>query len=250
MLLSVLGASWLHFDLELPREALRDIAVIAVALPAAKTACFELFRLPRTVWRHFGLPDVWSFTAANASGSLLAALTLATTGRPPVPLALLSIDWLLSQVLLLGIVSVVRTCHEGFHRAGRRAGRKRIFIYGAGHTGTTLLGEIRSNPKLPYDVVGFIDDDPAKLHASLQMAPVLGTGADLPRLAELHGINQILAAIPSASPADRVRVREWAQFAGKPCLFVPSWAELLLARPPAADDRPSIDRPAGPLVRR
>ena len=47
--------------------------------------------------------------------------------------------------------------------ARSRAGRlKRFLIVGAGNTGESLLREIHRMAVAEYDVVGFIDDDPAK----------------------------------------------------------------------------------------
>ncbi len=229
--LLILGAGWgaygLRFDLEIPPWARFDLAAVVTTLLVAKMLCFELFRLQRIPWSCFGMPDAWAVGAANSSGSLLAFLVLPAPAAGRVPASIWLIDWLLSTVLLLTASCAVRTYWERACRRPRR-GCKRVFIYGAGHTGLALLREIRSNAKLPYEVVGFIDDDPDKLHTSVQAVPVLGPGAELPRLAELHAIDQILVAAPSASAAERARLRELAGYSRRPCGFMPSLSEVVL----------------------
>ena len=62
-----------------------------------------------------------------------------------------------------------------FERRGTgRAAAKRVAVYGAGNAGWTLVSEIQANPRLGYEVVGFFDDDPAKLGLRLHGVKVLG----------------------------------------------------------------------------
>ena len=48
----------------------------------------------------------------------------------------------------------------------------------AGDAGVSLLAEIRHNSSLPYNVVGFIDDDPKKAELVMHGVKVLGDGAE------------------------------------------------------------------------
>jgi FlaA1/EpsC-like NDP-sugar epimerase len=82
-----------------------------------------------------------------------------------------------------------------------------------------LLRRVRADPTAPYEIAGFLDDDPAKRHLMLQMTPVLGNGDELPRLARLHQVDEILIAIPSPAPSNRRRFRELARFARVRCRF-------------------------------
>jgi FlaA1/EpsC-like NDP-sugar epimerase len=97
--------------------------------------------------------------------------------------------------------------------------RRRVLIYGAGRRGVNLLRQIRSNPVAACEIAGFIDDDPQKRHRMIQMNPVLGNGDELPRLAELHEIDEIFVAVGPQTRERRGRFRELALLAGLPLRF-------------------------------
>jgi FlaA1/EpsC-like NDP-sugar epimerase len=74
-------------------------------------------------------------------------------------------------------------------------------------TGWSLLREIGAHDP-SVEVAGFVDDDPRMRFRSIEGAPVLGTGDDLARLVELHAIDEVRAAIPSATLEQRARIAE------------------------------------------
>jgi FlaA1/EpsC-like NDP-sugar epimerase len=63
---------------------------------------------------------------------------------------------------------------ENLLKRKKNAGVDRVLIIGAGSAGEQLLREIKNNPAMAYDVVGFVDDD-ARHCGSLQ-----GDGRALP----------------------------------------------------------------------
>jgi FlaA1/EpsC-like NDP-sugar epimerase len=194
--------------------------LLLATVVTAKAITFEFFRLHRASWRWFGLPDAAVITIANTSGSVLAALVLGPRVAALPVAALMLIEWLICQGLLLGSRMLYRVLREAkLGAASAPSGSKRVFIYGAGRRGVTLLRRIRANPRTPYDVVGFIDDDPAKRHLMMRMTPVFGNGGELPRLALLHQVREVLVAAGRLTGEERRRIRELAGFAGLPCRF-------------------------------
>jgi len=95
---------------------------------------------------------------------------------------------------------------------GRRAGI-RTLLYGAGSAGLALLDELRQND-LSRDVIGLIDDDPAKSRLIAHGKRVLGSGEDLAYLARKYRIQRLITAIPSATGPQMVRILQLAQDAG------------------------------------
>lgn len=81
--------------------------------------------------------------------------------------------------------------------------RHRALVIGAGWSGRTLVNAIQEtasetgNPYLGtgYELLGFVDDDPAKQENFIEGAPVLGTGADLIRLVNELNPDEIIIAI-------------------------------------------------------
>ena len=53
-------------------------------------------------------------------------------------------------------------------------GTKNLLIIGAGDCGEKIFREIRDNARLQYHVVGFLDDNPAKVGMKIHGVPVLG----------------------------------------------------------------------------
>jgi FlaA1/EpsC-like NDP-sugar epimerase len=101
-------------------------------------------------------------------------------------------------LLLGGFRMAIRLYHEEFRTV--EGGRlKRFLIIGAGNTGESLLREMHRMTVSQYEVVGFIDDDPAKKGTSIHGIPVLGTMEQLPKICKDYNIEEIAIAMPSAS---------------------------------------------------
>jgi FlaA1/EpsC-like NDP-sugar epimerase len=112
------------------------------------------------------------------------------------------------------------------------ASGKGILIYGAGVAGTMLVREIRNNPRLGYNLLGFLDDDLSKRDATLMGVPVLGTGRDAAQIVELFGkgpsrVQEIVIAIPSVNASQMQEVLANCRAAGVSCKSIPSHSELI-----------------------
>jgi FlaA1/EpsC-like NDP-sugar epimerase len=142
--------------------------------------------------------------------------------------------------------------------AAFRGRRKNILIYGAGSAGLALAAELRQAGNPDCRLVGLIDDDPKKTNQRLVGLRVLGTGAELARLAARHQVERILIAEPAPSPGQLASLLEQAVSAGLDCLTLPPAGELqagvglapqlrkviledLLGRKPVLLDRAAIE---------
>jgi exopolysaccharide biosynthesis polyprenyl glycosylphosphotransferase len=72
--------------------------------------------------------------------------------------------------------------------------RRRVLVLGAGHSGHVVVNEMLRQGDV-YDVVGFVDDDPAKAGTAYAGVPVLGTHADLPDIAAAHEVDTVVLCI-------------------------------------------------------
>lgn len=73
--------------------------------------------------------------------------------------------------------------------------QRRVLIIGAGKAGTELSYEIvRSDPK-PFNLIGFIDDDPLKLNTRIHGIPVLGNYLTMESIVEQMGVSDLILAI-------------------------------------------------------
>jgi FlaA1/EpsC-like NDP-sugar epimerase len=86
----------------------------------------------------------------------------------------------------------------------RREGALRTIVVGAGAAADLLARDLLRSWASTHCVVGFVDDDPAKIRTRLHGKPVLGSLRELPELIEKHQVRMVLLAIPRL-PADRIR---------------------------------------------
>lgn len=115
------------------------------------------------------------------------------------------LDLLTTIMLLAGLRMLVRLYHEEFFSETRGSAR-RFLIVGAGNAGEALLREMLRRKDVQYEVVGFIDDNPAKIGMSIHGIPVLGNVDQLPEICRKHNIDEIAIAIPSANRKQLRRV--------------------------------------------
>ena len=165
----------------------------------------------RTMWRYTSIPDATTLGLVSAA-VLAALLTLRATGT--VNLSPASV--LLLPLLMLFLTGGVRALRRWSvadaklraRVAGARAkgggpasGVRRVLIAGAGAHGLSIGRELMSGAAPGVQLVGFLDDDPAKLGAVLNGVPVLGPVRDA--LAVVHGrdVREVIVAMPSATRA-------------------------------------------------
>jgi exopolysaccharide biosynthesis polyprenyl glycosylphosphotransferase len=73
--------------------------------------------------------------------------------------------------------------------------RRRLLILGAGQAGATVANAIVHSHSPYFDVVGFIDDDPAKQQTNIADVPVLGAHEQMVQIARAAGVDEIVIAI-------------------------------------------------------
>ena len=109
----------------------------------------------------------------------------------------LVLDLFASVIVLSGLRMLIRLYHEEYF-SERRGTARRYLIIGAGNAGEALLREMSRRTDIQYDVVGFVDDNPAKIGMSIHGISVLGNVEQLPEICEKQNLDEIAIAIPSA----------------------------------------------------
>ncbi len=111
----------------------------------------------------------------------------------------------------------------------RGLGNERVLIYGAGNTGRRVFSTLRRSPRLGFEPVLFVDDDPGKVGSTIfemgyerrRCAPVL-SGPICQELLHAYEIDSIIVAVPSVGREQFLRVVNEAARAHVRLSFVPS----------------------------
>jgi exopolysaccharide biosynthesis polyprenyl glycosylphosphotransferase len=101
--------------------------------------------------------------------------------------------------------TVMATVWSSSHR------RQRALIAGAGELGRMVSEKLAVHREVGLDVVGFLDDDPAKAGAGYGGFPVLGTLEDLEAVAREHGIDLLFVALPLGAQHRAIRLLKRAE---------------------------------------
>ncbi len=223
-------AAWLAFllrlDFNIPRY-LKAVLISALSVwVPVKLLCFKVLGLDRRWARYISMTDLTLLVWSNVLGTLVSAVILVPM-HLGVPRTVYAIDLLLCISLTVGSRVSVRLMSEAMRSRNQPRNRKRTIIYGAGDAGAALLRELRQNTTLPYDVCGFLDDNPRKLGLVLNGVKVLGDGNSLDQVASKHGVDLVLIAIPAATGSVMKQILENCTAAGIPYKTIPSLAEMM-----------------------
>ncbi len=83
---------------------------------------------------------------------------------------------------------------------------KRLLIVGAGYSANLIIHDIARNVNLQYDIVGLVDDDEKKKKCTIGGYQVLGNRDDIIDICRSYRVDEILIAMPSATPAQRKEI--------------------------------------------
>jgi FlaA1/EpsC-like NDP-sugar epimerase len=194
-------------------------------LLVVKFSVFRAFGLRDLTWRYLGFQDLVRIAFANAAASAVATIVLRVAIGSSFPRSIHILDLLLSLTLMVAARVLARVIVE--QPALSEHPRRRILIYGAGKAGVIVLSEIRANPQLNYEVVGFLDDDPGKRNLRLNGARVLGGIGTLEEVARKQRVQEVLIALPNATGTQLTAILERCRSAPVAAKRIPALAELM-----------------------
>ncbi len=227
ILSSAILAFLLRFDFRIPAYEIHILGIAAAVWVPVKLTSFKLLGLDRRWARYISLADLVRLALSNLIGSSVALVALLAIARGEVPRSVYAIDFLLCVTLTAGLRICVRVASETNRPVRPAPYQKRTIVYGAGNAGASLLRDLRQDAALPYDVCGFVDDNPRKLGLVLQGVAVLGSGHDLAVISKKHRAEFVLIATPAATGSQMKEILERCTSAGIPYKTIPSLAEII-----------------------
>jgi FlaA1/EpsC-like NDP-sugar epimerase len=187
----------LRFDFEIPPHQVENFLTTVPVLILIRLLLLYYFDLFSGWWRYVSTEDIVKITKAVLLSSIcFIASVVLFFNLTSYPRSVFIVDTIIIYLCLCGMRLLARLFREGFRVKNHYKAKKNILIIGAGSAGITILNEIKQGAD--FNPVGFVDDNPAKQGFKMRGIQVLGTCKDIPKLAALYNIEEVLIAIPSA----------------------------------------------------
>jgi FlaA1/EpsC-like NDP-sugar epimerase len=221
---SSLVLAWLiRFDFSLPSR--RILLLSSVLLVVVRLLTLRVFHLNHGWWHFASVSDALNILKAVTFGSIVFFLVnRMLLQNVTFPRSVYILEAILTGVLLGGARLVSRVIVESFRRDS--SGYRRVLFVGAGFAAQMLIREL-SHKESGYVPIGFVDDDPSKQGILFQGMPVLGTIDQLEAVLELHPVDEILIAIPSATGKQMQRITDVCERTRVPFKTVPALGDII-----------------------
>jgi UDP-GlcNAc:undecaprenyl-phosphate/decaprenyl-phosphate GlcNAc-1-phosphate transferase len=191
-------------------ELLAFLPYFTASLPVilgVKLAALYTSGLYRRSWETFGFRDLAAVARGVGMGSLLtvavAYYLYRGQGSSRVVLVL---DGLLLALAIFATRASFRTMNLVASARNRR--HRRVLVYGAGGYGRLLVREMRANSGWKMNPVGFIDDDPMKVHRWIVGVPVCGSIDELEQTLCRYSVDEVILSSPAINGGVEHRIKE------------------------------------------
>ena len=146
--------------------------------------------------------DLYDLTIVRTSREVVIRLLQAVgTALILIALLYLALPWLVladgaflpaAAIFLLGMLAWRLT----FNRlASLQSFGERILIVGTDATARTVARQVLAQEDFPYEIVGFIDEDPSRVGESVVNPRIIGTPADIQHLIETRRVDRIVVGL-------------------------------------------------------
>jgi FlaA1/EpsC-like NDP-sugar epimerase len=202
----------LRFEGRVPPARMGQLQRFLPLLLAIRLPLHLVFGIHRWSFRLSGFYEAQRVVLCSLTGSALFVMVFYFLQRAAEdvtigpPRAVIVIEFFVTTSLLGALRFWPRLAHAWtLDKLRSRSGEAvRTVVVGAGSAGELLLRDLQRSDEHPYDVIGFVDDDPIKWGTSLGGRPVLGPLELLPEVVRRRGVREVLFAIPRM-PAGRLR---------------------------------------------
>lgn len=157
------------------------------------------FKLYNRVWSYAGIDEMISvFKASLVIEALYVVYRLLLSIA--MPRSFYVFNWVFLFMLLGGArvsIRVLKQLKVKYSKTGEL--KKSVMIIGAGAAASLLIKELKFGPGI-YNIACIIDDNPAKKNKYIHGIPIVGNRNDIINNVKKYKIDEIIIAIPSASP--------------------------------------------------
>jgi len=228
-------ATWIAFTLRLDVAHIPSGAQWWVYLlaPTLFIPVFIKFGLYRAIFRYTGLAALLATGLAVLIYGCLLTTILVWQQWPGVPRGLGVLQPLVFLFLVGASRALARFWLADINR-NRDPCEGRLLIYGAGTAGVQTMVALHLSQQ--YELVGFVDDDAAKVGRNLNGTPVFAP-SEVPQVVERQCVSDILLAMPSATRERRNAILESLRLLPVHIRTLPGMADLASGRVTVQDFR-------------
>ncbi len=187
----------LRFDGHIPSEEIGTFQHTVLWLVVIRGVAFAVFGLHESRRRYTSIWDLHNIVGGVLTSTLVFyGLVYWALGINDYPRTVFVID----SVLLIGFLAGVRLPMRIFREAVIYRKKKKVLVVGAGNSGERVVREMKTRPEYHRQPIGFVDDQVSLLNQRIHGVKVLGTLGDLPKLVEKHKPEEVVIAVPDATP--------------------------------------------------
>lgn len=223
-------AYYLRFEIFLFSLEPSTYIAILPALLAVKLPVFYAYGLYRGMWRYTGMSDLRNIVMAVVISSVAIGVVMLLVNQfHGYSRAVFVLDGVFTLFLVGASRVGVRFAFQRsrLDKGQKLPGKKRILLIGAGDAAEKIVRELKNNPTLPYQAVGFVDDDVKKFRRRIHNVTVLGNIDDLAEHAEWSRADELLIAIAAIDAAGMQRLVALCRKTGLPFKVLPGLGELI-----------------------
>ncbi len=216
----------LRFNFVIPEQYFERYVESLPVLLLVRFVCFYVFRLYEGVWRYASMNDLLRILKAITIGSVIFALYILIRYQfIGFPRSVLVIDWFVIITFLGGTRFLYRFSRE--FRVINAKSDNRVLVVGADDTGEMLLREMRQNPRMHYNPIGFLDKESGKKGRRIHDVPILGNINELGRIAREKDVREVIIASPSITGKEVRKIVETCGQVGIECKTIPAVSDIL-----------------------
>lgn len=181
------------------------------------------FGLYNSLWEYAGVHELFRCAGAAVLGTLTSLGIDTVLDRLDMyNVVVLRVSVYFTAVLLItAMTGAIRLMYRAARRISKAHShslhirdRRRVMIIGAGDMGLLVYKELEAKSFGTGKPVVFVDDSRMKAGRHVEGVPIKGTCDDIPELAQKYKVDEIVFAIPSASPQRKSEILRLAMETG------------------------------------
>ncbi|ASB48287.1 polysaccharide biosynthesis protein [Alkalitalea saponilacus] len=194
----------------LPAYSVWDFAKGGAYVTLVYGFVFYVFRVHKGVIRHTNFAELRKLVLASvvAAGIMLSFATilrLLNLDIGLVPRLVILLHFMLAVFFCFGFRLLVR---ETYAYLTHTRGTEHVVIFGTDDLGLITLEAIKNDKESPYEVVGFVDDEPSKWNMTLHSLPVFSWEKLLESDGKLKHIEEVILAVSDISVKRKQKIAD------------------------------------------